>query len=417
MLLSRCPQLLRALHTSLPHLARSRLVARGAVAALAASAPESVEYLGAQYRNNSWTTTVELGGKRTTLGPFASAKEASDAYVAATAVASTQPASRKRSRAPKGDQAAAAAEGGSQAAAAPQLLQQRSSTYKGVVRDLTPGGAQLYEAVYTTPDGREVSGGEYETEAEAAKAHDALCRMYGGEAEACNFPIDPYTAWVPPEEVVHTGQIAALPGVPLTVEEVLAALQQERGLDVKCVPLAGRSDLADALIFATGRSTVHMRRMADMVARAQRKRALPSESGPVCVEGRDMDDWMVVDCGNLIVNIMDAEARECFDLERMYEGMELGKDPYAGMTYEQWLAANPVPEKWLARLERDEEEMAQAQRVSGKRRGLGYSAAAAGSSSGGGEGGGEGAPVANPNHFSKMLRRGRPGRKTRAAVG
>lgn len=28
------------------------------------------------------------------------------------------------------------------------------------------------------------------------------------------------------------------------------------------------------------------------------------------------------------------------------------------MTYEEWLARNPIPEKWLKRLERDEAEMA-----------------------------------------------------------
>jgi ribosomal silencing factor RsfS len=46
----------------------------------------------------------------------------------------------------------------------------------------------------------------------------------------------------------------------------------ERGIDVRAVPLAGRSDLADALVFVTGRALPHMRKMADTVARAVRKR-------------------------------------------------------------------------------------------------------------------------------------------------
>jgi hypothetical protein len=33
------------------------------------------------------------------------------------------------------------------------------------------------------------------------------------------------------------------------------------------------------------------------------------------------------------------------------------------MTFEEWLVRNPVPEKWLKRLERDEEEMEAEQRV------------------------------------------------------
>lgn len=43
---------------------------------------------------------------------------------------------------------------------------------------------------------------------------------------------------------------------------------------------------------------------------------------------------MVVDCGNIIVNVMDAEAREVFALESFYEGMTAGEDPYAGMSYD-----------------------------------------------------------------------------------
>ncbi len=38
--------------------------------------------------------------------------------------------------------------------------------------------------------------------------------------------------------------------------------------------------------------------------------------------------------------------------------MKLGEDPFAGMTFDEWLAANPVPEKWIRRLEKDEEDIA-----------------------------------------------------------
>ena len=141
----------------------------------------------------------------------------------------------------------------------------------------------------------------------------------------------------------------------------LSTLWQERGIDVRIVPLAGRSNLADALVVATGRAAPHMRRMADTVTRALRKRALPGVEA--FTEGRDADDWMVVDCGNVIVNIMDAEAREVFALEAFYEGMVVGQDPYAGLSYDEWLARNPIPDKWLARLERDERELEAKQRV------------------------------------------------------
>jgi hypothetical protein len=69
--------------------------------------------------------------------------------------------------------------------------------------------------------------------------------MYLGPDAPTNFPIGTYAAWVPPESVVTTGQIETRVGDPLNVEEIVAALRTERGEDVRVVPLAGRSDLAD----------------------------------------------------------------------------------------------------------------------------------------------------------------------------
>jgi ribosome-associated protein len=235
----------------------------------------------------------------------------------------------------------------------------RSSKYIGVLKEGKE--AVLWEAVIVV-NGQEISGGEYETELEAAKAYDALARMYVGAEAVTNVPLDPYKAWLPPDAVATTGQIVTKVGVPLTAEEIVEALRQERGVDVRVVALAGRSNLADALVFATGRSVPHMRKMADMVSRALRKRRLPGVDATV--EARDMDDWMLVDCGNVIVSVMDADAREVFDLERFWEGMVEGKDPYEGMTYEQWLEKNPIPDKWLQRLERDERELEERRRMS-----------------------------------------------------
>jgi len=327
--------------------------------------------------------------------------------------------------------AAATSAGAGAGAAPPARVIERSARFVGVLRE--GPGATMWEAVLELPaevgaaasaaDGnasaaaaaaaapREISGGEYEDEAEAARAYDALARMYLGAGARTNFARDAFSAWVPPARregdgaeaggggsaggegagggleaaVAATGQIATRVGVPLTAEEVVRALEQERGVDVRVVSLAGRSDLAEALVFATGRSVPHMRRMADMVSRALRKRRLPGIADPG-VEARDMDDWMLVDCGNLIVSVMDAEARECFALEKYWEGMRLGEDPHAGLGFDEWLRRNPVPDKWNARLERDEVELRQRGRVAAAPP-QGASAGA-----GGGPGAGAGAP-------------------------
>jgi ribosome-associated protein len=241
----------------------------------------------------------------------------------------------------------------------------KSSRFIGVIKE---GDKKTWEAVLDLSPRRgednilprTISGGEYETEEEAAKAYDALVRMYLGGAEGSdvktNFPIDDLRSWIPPESVIATGQIEVKIGVPLTVDEITAALQLERGIDVKAVNLKGKSDLAEALVFVTGRSVTHMRRMADMVCMSLRKRRLPGAEDP-SVEAREMDDWMLVDCGNIIVSVMDVEARSAFNLEQYWENMRLGVDPYQGKDFDSWLEENPVPKAWTARLEKDEAEL------------------------------------------------------------
>ena len=237
-----------------------------------------------------------------------------------------------------------------------------SSKYKGVVKEGKE--AILWEAIIKVND-RDISGGEYETEIEAAKAYDALVRMYYGHLpninELTNFPIDRNITWIPPEEIVTTGQIETKLGIPLTVEEITKALEQEKGLNIQVVYLKGKSDLAEALIFVTGRSIAHMRKMADLISRALRKRRLYGIDSTV--EARDSDDWMLVDCGNIIVSFMDAETREVFALESFWNNMVEGKDPYENMTYDEWLEKNPIPEKWIKRLEKDELEFETEKRL------------------------------------------------------
>ena len=58
--------------------------------------------------------------------------------------------------------------------------------------------------------------------------------------------------------------------MPLTVDEVVTALEQERGIEVTSLDLADRSELAEWMVFVTGRTPAHMRRMGDMIVKAVR---------------------------------------------------------------------------------------------------------------------------------------------------
>lgn len=116
-----------------------------------------------------------------------------------------------------------------------------------------------------------------------------------------------------------------------------AALEKEKAIDVYTVDLAGKSSLADYMIFTTGRSQAHMRRMADMLILSLRARNVQDDF-EYSVEGRDCDDWMIADCNNIVVHFMRAETRRILNLEDHWENMVDDKHRvYGDMTEDEYM--------------------------------------------------------------------------------
>jgi ribosome-associated protein len=88
-------------------------------------------------------------------------------------------------------------------------------------------------------------------------------------------------------------------------------LKAERvvALDVREV-----TSFADSFVLASGTSDRHVQAIADAIEAAV-KAAGHSVLG---VEGYDDGRWILIDCGDAIVHIFQAEVREHYDLERLW---------------------------------------------------------------------------------------------------
>ncbi|ETV95927.1 iojap-like ribosome-associated protein [Aphanomyces invadans] len=187
----------------------------------------------------------------------------------------------------------------------------------------------------------EVDAGQFWTEEDAAKGYDELVRMYLEPGAPLNFPDGqhdddedasynlastvPHAAtshdWTLPDAGSrHADIIPPIPKTYLTMDELLPALEREQAIDVYTIDLAGKSSLASHMVFCTGRSRNHMRRMADMVILSMKARNMDDDFGYV-VEGRDCDDWMIADVNNIVVHFMTAETRKMLALEDHWENM------------------------------------------------------------------------------------------------
>ncbi|MDJ1008207.1 MAG: ribosome silencing factor [Paracoccaceae bacterium] len=98
------------------------------------------------------------------------------------------------------------------------------------------------------------------------------------------------------------------------LERILSSLDDDKAEDIVQVDLSGKSDMADYMIIASGRSSRQVAAISEkMVDR------LKQELGVICkVEGKDTADWVLIDAGDVIVHVFRPEVRDFYQLEKMW---------------------------------------------------------------------------------------------------
>ena len=91
-------------------------------------------------------------------------------------------------------------------------------------------------------------------------------------------------------------------------------LEDAKAEEVVVLDLRGKSTLADAMIVATGRSSVHVSSIADKVARACRDENAHNPK----IEGLGAGEWVLIDAGDVIVHVFKPETRAFYNLEKLW---------------------------------------------------------------------------------------------------
>src|SRR5678816_3875601 len=95
---------------------------------------------------------------------------------------------------------------------------------------------------------------------------------------------------------------------------VLQSLDDDQALEVVTIPLAGKSNIADHMVVASGRSTRQVASMAVKLADKIKERFGKN----VRIEGLPAADWVLIDADDVIVHIFRPEVRSFYNLERMW---------------------------------------------------------------------------------------------------
>ena len=105
-------------------------------------------------------------------------------------------------------------------------------------------------------------------------------------------------------------------------KRVLQILEEIKAVDPVLMDVGGISGFADAMIVATGTSTRHIRSMHDALVSSVKE----MEISLLGVEGKESNDWVLIDLGDLIVHLMRKETREFYDLEKFWSNQKLSNN-------------------------------------------------------------------------------------------
>jgi ribosome-associated protein len=114
------------------------------------------------------------------------------------------------------------------------------------------------------------------------------------------------------------------PDAEETLRLVLTHLDEMKAEDTTTLDLRRKSSFADYMVVTSGRSNRHVGSVADRVMEKLRNAGLS-----VRVEGMPHCDWVLIDAGDVIVNVFRPEVRAFYNLEKMWAGRQ-GDERRAG---------------------------------------------------------------------------------------
>ncbi len=117
---------------------------------------------------------------------------------------------------------------------------------------------------------------------------------------------------------LSTPEMLPAPLDAVTAEElaeiIALFLDNKRGLDIKIIPMAGKTDICDYMVLATGTSSTHVQTLGGEVEYELNRRGID----PLHAEGRNNHTWTVLDYSHVLVHIFTRETREFYNLEKLY---------------------------------------------------------------------------------------------------
>jgi len=91
-------------------------------------------------------------------------------------------------------------------------------------------------------------------------------------------------------------------------------LSNNKAKEIKSVDLRNKTSIADFMIIASGNSSKHIQALSEILINELRNKGIIDCK----IEGKDSNEWKLVDAKDIIIHIFHPEKRKFYNLERMW---------------------------------------------------------------------------------------------------
>lgn len=101
------------------------------------------------------------------------------------------------------------------------------------------------------------------------------------------------------------------------IEDLVEVLKRDNAIDIVVCKVPAQLKYVDYMCVITARSTRHMQAIAEFVRKMYKLKRAESDLIPR-LEGKNSNDWVALDMGNIALHIFSPEAREKYDIEQLW---------------------------------------------------------------------------------------------------
>ena len=98
---------------------------------------------------------------------------------------------------------------------------------------------------------------------------------------------------------------------------ILNTLDSNKALDITSIDLSNKSSIADYMIIASGTSSRHIQALSEQVLEKFKINGIKNCK----IEGKESNDWKLIDGMDVIVHIFNPEKRKFYELEKMWSDL------------------------------------------------------------------------------------------------